>query len=61
MLSQPLLPPPGLRVLTYNILADHTLPPTIARSVLFSYCPQRYIDPMLPPHLGTAGDTGLPC
>lgn len=32
---------PGLRVLTYNILADQYAASDYARSVLFSYCPQQ--------------------
>jgi 2',5'-phosphodiesterase len=35
------LPPTGLRVVTYNILADQYAASDYARSVLFSYCPQQ--------------------
>ena len=33
---------PGLRVVTYNILADQYAATEKARTVLFSYCPQEY-------------------
>ena len=34
------LQPPGLRVVTYNILADQYVGTEYAQKVLFSYCPQ---------------------
>ena len=36
--SQPLAPP-GLRILTYNILADQYVGTDYAQEVLFTYCP----------------------
>ena len=38
-LTQAPLQPPGLRVVTYNILADQYAATDKARTVLFSYCP----------------------
>ena len=35
------LKPPGLRVVTYNILADQYAATEYARERLFSYCPAR--------------------
>lgn len=34
------LQPPGLRVVSYNILADQYVGTEYAQEVLFSYCPQ---------------------
>ncbi|KAL0032363.1 hypothetical protein WJX79_007177 [Trebouxia sp. C0005] len=39
------LAPPGIRVVTYNILADQYASREHAQKVLFGYCPKRYLDP----------------
>ena len=36
------LPPPGLRAVTYNILAEQYAATEYAREHLFSYCPARW-------------------
>ncbi|DBA96565.1 TPA: hypothetical protein ACH3X1_015434 [Trebouxia sp. C0004] len=36
---------PGVRVVTYNILADQYASREHAQKVLFGYCPKRYLDP----------------
>ncbi|KAK9819723.1 hypothetical protein WJX72_001675 [[Myrmecia] bisecta] len=44
-LTQQPLAPPGLRLVTYNILADQYASSNFARTHLFAYCPSKFMAP----------------